>query len=120
MSVEWDSLRTDLLPPGWAVVSITPDEVVYRHAELGLSVEGVSADPGPMDATLGLDRRWELRLRYAVGECPATDVLARVSTRADLQAELRSILDALQHRLPDISDPIDACRLLQSDDDSAP
>ncbi|ELZ10854.1 hypothetical protein C479_08583 [Halovivax asiaticus JCM 14624] len=120
MSVEWDSLRDDLLPPGWAVVSMTPDEVVFRHTDLGFSVEGVCVDPEPPDAKLGIDRCWELRLRYAIGECTATDVLARASTRADLQAELGSILDAFQRRLPDISDPIDACRLLRSDDNSVP
>jgi len=114
MSLEWDELPADALPPGWSLGRLTPDRLVYRCDDLGISLEGIRVDANDTHPVLGLTRCWELRLRYSIGEADVDDRLVRVSTRHELQKELRSYLQFVGRHLSDVADLAAALRAFRA------
>ncbi|WP_254864362.1 hypothetical protein [Halovivax gelatinilyticus] len=112
MSIEWDPLPAESLPPGWCLASRTPERLVYRCGESGLTLEAVRTAADHIHPTLGVTRCWELRLGYSIGECTGSDRLTRVSSRQELRAELESILETVGRRAS-ITDPISIVRSIR-------
>lgn len=108
MSLEWDPLPAETLPPGWCVSAAAPDRLVYRWHELDLTLEAARTEAAHTHPVLGVAYCWELQLCYSIGECPCEDRLARVSSRQELRDELKSCLEALHRRLSESSEPASA------------
>lgn len=116
MSLEWDPLPTETIPPGWCVSAAAPDRVVYRWHDLDLTVEAERTEATHTPPVLGVPYCWELHLRYSIGECSCEDRLTRVSSRQELRDELESCLETLHGRLSESSDPVSALHELQGHD----
>ncbi len=113
MSMEWDLLPPESLPPGWCVVTRAPDRLVYRSRESGLTLEAVRTDADHVHPTLGVTRCWELRLGYSIGEVSGTDQLVRVSSRQELREVLVDVLDHLRDQASAVPDPFSIVRSLR-------
>lgn len=118
MSLKWDPLPPETVPPGWCVIAAAPDRVVYRWHELDLTVEATRTNATHTPPVLGVPYCWELQLCYSIGECSCVDRLARVSSRQELRGELKSCLEALHRQLSESSDLVSALREVR-DPDSA-
>lgn len=113
MSLEWELLPEETLPPGWCVSTVAPGRVVYRWDDFDLSLEATRTDATHTHPALGVTYCWELYLCYSIGECSCEDRLARVPSREELQDELKSCLEAVHRGLSDSSDPVSAVHALR-------
>lgn len=115
--MEWDPMRADEIPPGWYVSDVAPDRLVYRWHDFDLALEATRIEAEDAHPVLGVTYCWELQLCYSIGECFCVDRLTCVPTRAQLEEEIESCLEALQRKLSETPDPVAALRELRTDRD---
>ncbi|WP_459887332.1 hypothetical protein [Halostagnicola bangensis] len=88
------SLPREELPPNWGPVETSDDRISYRHSRSSATLFAARVSAHSSHPSLGLSRCWEIRYRYSVGECSATERLGSVTTRS---AALDALLECMHH-----------------------
>ena len=114
MSPDQQPIPREALPPGWGPSELREGRFGYRRSRppIELLADRTAADRS--HPALGLERCWELRCRYSLGDRAITEALGRVSTR---RAAVDGLLECM-HRVHEVVDePTDPREVLSALDD---
>lgn len=94
------------LPPGWGPANCDDERLVYRFSRSPIELVASTTRPDRANPTLGLGRCWELRVRHAIGELQAVDVIGRVSTRSGARDSLLRCMHLVNETVDQPEDPM--------------
>ncbi|WP_207586519.1 hypothetical protein [Halomontanus rarus] len=107
MPPDQNPIPRDELPPAWGLADHCDEYVEYRRNRPSIELIAAQTDADHSHPVLGLERCWELRYRYPIGEVPVSDSVGRVSTRHAALSGLLECMHRIHNRVEDLHDPLE-------------
>ncbi len=81
MPTDQEPIPPEALPPGWGPADHGAERIAYRRSRPRIELSAALTDGAHSHPSLGIERCWELRYEYDIGELAVSDAICHVSTR---------------------------------------
>lgn len=92
MVTDKEPIPPEALPPGWGPADTGAKRIAYRHSRPRVELSAALTEGAQFHPSLGIERCWELRYEYDIGELAVGDSICHVSTR---QAAVEGLLECM-------------------------
>lgn len=114
MVTDQEPIPPEALPPGWGPADNGAKRIAYRHSRPHLELSAALTEGAQFHPSLGIERCWELRYEYDIGELAVGDSICHVSTRHAAVDGLLKCMDRVRRVIKGASSPMDVEAALDS------